>query len=107
KEEEAKALFLKASDHPSASIDEIQNLGKYLTNIKQKELALAILTNEYEKHKGAWPTTFGLAHLYGSMSKYSEAAKFFKLAHEQRPDLVNKAYVDSMVKLAEKNQTSN
>ncbi len=80
---------------------EMHTYGRQLLQKNQIEKAIVVFEKNYEKFKGAWPTTVGLMRAYSAKGEYTKALIYAKEALPQAPSGINKSTVEENIKLLE------
>lgn len=104
---EASELMDQAIAHPNVTPMEVHLYGRQLIAQGDKEKAMKVFQQNYERFDGAWPTNFGLARGYAAMGDYQEALKYARLAEAQAPDQPNKDNLAQIIQRLEKNEPIN
>ncbi len=82
---EANAIMAKALDHPTASVNDYYNYGRFLIGSDKDKEAFAIFQKLNKKWPKNWLAPHGLARGYAALGDYKKALKFEKLALTQAP----------------------
>jgi len=104
RKDEAATARKKALD--MASPLQIHMFARQLQTEKRNDEAFAIFRENASKHPDLWFVHTGLARIYSSQGKFSEAAKEMKIAVAAAPDN-QKSYLDGMVRQLEAKQDIN
>jgi tetratricopeptide (TPR) repeat protein len=93
---EADAIMKAALE--SASVMEMHGYGRQLLAQGKKKEAMEVFQQNYNKHKGIWPTNGGLMRGYSAMGDLKKALEYGKLALAQAPDEAAKRALEQAVK---------
>jgi len=105
--DEATELMDEAIKHPTATPGGIHAYGRQLIAQGESEKALEVMTYNFERFEGAWPTHVSMARALAANGQYKEALKHAKKAYEQAPDPVNKNNLEQAISQLEKGEDIN
>jgi tetratricopeptide (TPR) repeat protein len=88
--DESDDFVMQSIKEPTATVNNIHNLGRQLIGENRDKLALEVLKFNYERYSKAWPTNLGMARGYSAVGDYKKALKYANKALKQAPDDRNK-----------------